>query len=590
MIRFIKVSVGNSLILSLSIQLTNVMFWKGFKLGGIMISFLGLFQWGFLIDSYSSRFIIFCRSIGVLVLIYSNYYILNREVGLFNLTIFSFITCILLLTCSRNLLTMFVGWEGVGIISFVLIGWFIRRHRAISASSSAFLYNRFADYFFFILLLWEMTGSQGLFYVQRSELPIWGIRSLRGISYIVVLSVWMATAGKSAQFFFHPWLTLAMEGPTPVRSLLHSRTIVVAGVYLLLKLHPLIVHLNISLLNGLILSTRMVTILFTSIWALNQRDIKKIIALSTTSQLRFMIIVCCLGLYDLAYLHMLLHGFFKALLFLGRGVLIHNNITHSQDLHKINLPPLRESSSFRLIFLVGVLGLMGVPFIGAFSRKHIILDAGLTVGSILLRDSLLPASSFLFRASVVGLFLSAIITVGYSSKLLIAIIASSAFAITSGAYSRSVRAILPITLLSSLSIILGNLLGNTIKTRTRSVCSQEDFLYSTFIVIILCGLGLYLFTGQRAYLFLLNKTSKFVIWKVLYMEKLLKKILFLLTEKSILKNGLKRFIPPLGANKWLANLSKNSYNLNLVTLVNMNDLLISRLITGFFGFMVYRLN
>ena len=132
-------------------------------------------------------------------------------------------------------------------------------------------------------------------------------------------------------------------------------------------------------------------------------------------------VVCCLGQRDLAFLHMLLHGFFKALLFLGRGVLIHNNTTHRQDLFKMNLTPPSESSSLRLIFLIGAFGMMGAPFLGAFFRKHLILDTSQIFGTITLYKPIPSHHSCGELVAMLGLYISSIITVGYTSKLLFAL-------------------------------------------------------------------------------------------------------------------------------------------------------------------------
>ena len=151
---------------------------------------LGFFQWRFVIDYMRERFLIFCTYIGLIVLYYRVYYITKREINLFRIVIILFITRILLLTSRSNIITLFVGWEGVGVISFILIGWFIRREKAISASSYAFLFNRFADFFFVILLLWEVGGQHRLFYLQLNQEPVGYIANeTLGVAIIIAVSI-----------------------------------------------------------------------------------------------------------------------------------------------------------------------------------------------------------------------------------------------------------------------------------------------------------------------------------------------------------------------------------------------------------------
>jgi len=535
-------------------QLFNVSIWKCFQLGGMILSVTGFFQWRFVIDHIRERFLIFCTFIGLLVVYYSIYYILNSEVNLFRGVIILFITRILILTSRSNIMTIFIGWEGVGIISFVLIAWFISREKAISASFYAFIFNRFADFFFLVLLLWEVRGQHRLFYFQLIRDPSYYNNVTLGVVVILRISFWIATAGKSSQFVFHPWLTLAMEGPTPVRRLLHSRTIVVAGVYLLLKLHPLVISLNWLELNNVIILSRVVTMVFTSLWAINQVDIKKIIALSTTSQLRLIIVMCCIGQYDLAFLHIILHGFFKALLFLGSGITIHNNSINSQDITKLNLL-LKRSTFLHTVFIIGVLGLLGAPFIGSFHSKHFILDITQHIGSLSSYDGYLAHQlGCISTLAYVGLYFSPVITLGYSLKLLAFISQKPSLVILSSSYikgtSNDLKIIIPLSLLATFRFVVGLVISQPMGGGVTTFSSREDAFYSLFILVLFLGSLYYILLTQTSLGFLYNLSGSIVKSNILHIRNLLILFSFQLIEQLILKKGLKLLIPGFNILKY----------------------------------------
>jgi len=290
----------------------------------------------------------------------------EEEVGTFTWCMILFILFILLLTSSLNVLSIFLGWEGVGLISFLLIGWYSSRSWAGEGSKKAVLFNRLTDFFFLFIIILELGTPLWAFSLDSSS------QSMSFFpGFFLSISFLFCTLGKSAQFIFHPWLTSAMEGPTPVSSLLHRRTMVVAGVYLFLLFQPFFIRgrwggslIFLGLFSGM-------TLLGSSFWALSQEDIKKVVALSTTRQLRLIIVLIYFNLTELAFLHIILHGFFKALIFMGRGVCIHSG-GGGQDFRNTNLSS--SQPSLTLCFLLGNLGLMGFPFMGASYSKHIILS------------------------------------------------------------------------------------------------------------------------------------------------------------------------------------------------------------------------
>jgi NADH:ubiquinone oxidoreductase subunit 5 (chain L)/Multisubunit Na+/H+ antiporter, MnhA subunit len=275
-----------------------------------------------------------------------------------------FLFFMMVLTSSNNLFALFIGWEGVGILSFILIGWWFTRADTQRASIQAIIYNRIGDvgFIFFIIIkvlftkTWEL--SKIIFMRPYLNTAQWAIAG-----------VIVAAVGKSAQFGLHPWLPSAMEGPTPVSALLHRSTMVVAGVFLLYRCSPLLTSFPwIKIIIGLIGS---LTALFASSVALYQFDLKKVIAYSTTSQLGLMVVAISLGFPRLAFFHICTHAFFKSLLFLCSGRVIHN-LKKEQDFRKIKRLPLPFTTR---CIIVGNIALCGFPFLAGFYSKDLILEA-----------------------------------------------------------------------------------------------------------------------------------------------------------------------------------------------------------------------
>nr|YP_010117902.1 NADH dehydrogenase subunit 5 [Phytophthora cocois]QPN53874.1 NADH dehydrogenase subunit 5 [Phytophthora cocois] len=372
----------------------------------------GLFNcnWCFLFDSLTMIMLVVVTSISTLVHLYSSQYMahdphLSRFMSY--LSLFTFF--MIILVTGDNFMQMFVGWEGVGFCSYLLINFWFTRLQANKAAIKAMLVNRISD---LILLLGVLTIFYNIRTIEyfSTFAAISIVKDFKFIFFNYILSIvdvaciliFIGAMGKSAQIFLHLWLPDAMEGPTPVSALIHAATMVTAGVYLTARCSPMFEYSMFSLKVITIIGAS--TTFFASTIGLVQNDFKKIVAYSTCSQLGYMFFACGLSNYPLAIFHLSNHAYFKALLFLCSGAVIHA-MGDEQDIRKMG--GLRRILPFTYImFLIGSLSLMGFPFLTGFYSKDLILEVAFA--------SFSETGHFAYWLGTIGAFFTAF----YSTRLL----------------------------------------------------------------------------------------------------------------------------------------------------------------------------
>ncbi|CAG9273027.1 NADH-quinone oxidoreductase subunit L [Paraburkholderia unamae] len=360
------------------------------------------FEVGFLIDSLTALMMVIVTFVSLMVHIYTIGYMAEEEgYQRFFSYIALFTFSMLMLVMSNNFLQLFFGWEAVGLVSYLLIGFYFKRESAIYANMKAFLVNRVGDFGFLlgIGLLLAYGGSLNYNDVFAKGHEIAAL-TFPGTSWnlltVACICLFIGAMGKSAQFPLHVWLPDSMEGPTPISALIHAATMVTAGIFMVARMSPLF-ELSEAALSFIVVIGA-ITALFMGFLGIVQNDIKRVVAYSTLSQLGYMTVALGVSAYPVAIFHLMTHAFFKALLFLGAGSVI-IGMHHDQDMR--NMGGLRKYMPITWITsLVGSLALIGTPFFSGFYSKDSIIDA--------VKLSHLPGSGFAYFAVVASVFVTAL--------------------------------------------------------------------------------------------------------------------------------------------------------------------------------------
>ena len=407
-------------------------------------------SWGFYLDSITNIMLVVVTFISTLVHLYSREYMkedphLPRFMGY--LSLFTFF--MLVLVSGDNFLQMFVGWEGVGVASYLLINFWFSRIQANKSAIKAMLLNRIGDFFlllalFLLYYVFDTLDYSVIFTLAPlfTNVKFFFLNTELYALDCICLCLFLGAMGKSAQLGLHTWLPDAMEGPTPVSALIHAATMVTAGVFLIIRCSHLF-ELCSNILDVLCIVGSL-TAFFGASVGLFQNDLKKIIAYSTCSQLGYMVFACGLSNYNVAIFHLSNHAFFKALLFLGAGSIIHS-VADEQDIRRLGgllkLLPFAYSTG-----LIGSLALIGFPFFAGFYSKDSLLEVAFSLHTYVG-----------FICFLLGSF-SALFTAFYSTRLLVLVFLSdsnSLKGVMQGVHEGSVKLKFTLLLLALLSILIG---------------------------------------------------------------------------------------------------------------------------------------
>src|SRR6516225_3879434 len=361
------------------------------------------FEVGFLVDTLTAMMMCVVTFVSLMVHIYTIGYMADEETGYerFFSYISLFTFSMLMLVMSNNFLQLFFGWEAVGLVSYLLIGFYFKRESAIYANMKAFIVNRVGDFGFLlgIGLLFAFAGSMnyGEVFAKRTELAALNFPGTDwGLLTVACICLFIGAMGKSAQFPLHVWLPDSMEGPTPISALIHAATMVTAGIFMVTRMSPLFELSDTALSFVMVIGA--ITALFMGLLGVVQNDIKRVVAYSTLSQLGYMTVALGASAYPAAIFHLMTHAFFKALLFLGAGSVI-IGMHHDQDIR--NMGGLRKYMPITWITsLLGSLALIGTPFFSGFYSKDLIIEA--------VKASHLAGSGFAYFAVAAGVFVTAL--------------------------------------------------------------------------------------------------------------------------------------------------------------------------------------
>ena len=536
-------------------------------------------NWSIKIDPLSSVMLVVVSLISSLIHFYSIGYMShdpNKRRFMSYLSLFTF--AMLTLVTADNFLQLFFGWEGVGLCSYLLIGFWFKKSSANSAAIKAFIVNRVGDFGFaigiFLIFFYYGTVNYSEVFQLTPQLAQKQIIFL-GIEFnlitLICLLLFIGSMGKSAQILLHTWLPDAMEGPTPVSALIHAATMVTAGVFLVVRCSPIFEYSELAL--NVVAIVGMTTAFFAATVALVQNDIKKIVAYSTCSQLGYMFFAAGIGAYHVAIFHLFTHAFFKALLFLGSGCVIHS-FKEEQDIRSMGGVWRKIPFTYGLM-IVGTLALTGFPFLSGYYSKDAIIEF-----------AYFKENTIGYSAVFVGI-LTALLTAIYSWRLI--------FKTFHGKYNNkknnlkyieesSLSMLIPSSLLAIGAIFSGILfkdifIGNDFYFWHNSILFLESIKHehppiwlltiTPFIVIIAIPIAYYLFIenekiiknfvskNPRFYNFFINKWYFDEIYNFIFVENIKKIGLFFWKKGDI--NTIDRFGPD-GLSKLVKNISNRAVN------------------------------
>ena len=536
-------------------------------------------NWSINIDPLSSVMLVVVSLISSLIHFYSIGYMEHdphKPRFMAYLSLFTF--SMLALVTADNFLQLFFGWEGVGLCSYLLIGFWYKKPSANSAAIKAFIVNRIGDFgfaigIFLIFFYYGTVNYSEVFQLtpQLLEKQIIFFGNDFNLITVICLMLFIGSMGKSAQIFLHTWLPDAMEGPTPVSALIHAATMVTAGVFLVVRCSPLFEYSTFAL--NVVSIIGMMTAFFAATVALVQNDIKKIIAYSTCSQLGYMFFAAGVGAYHVAIFHLFTHAFFKALLFLGSGCVIHS-FNDEQDIRYMGGVRKKIPYTYGLM-IVGTLALTGFPFLSGFYSKDAIIEF-----------AFLKGTNIGYSAATIGIF-TALLTAIYSWRLI--------FKTFHGKYNNknnninsihesSLFMLLPSFLLALGAILSGFLfkemfIGHQTEFWKDSILFLQNFssnhpplwflIITPLIVTITIPIAYYLFVinekilqkfvikNHKTYNFLLNKWYFDELYNFIFVEPLKKIGLFFWKKGDI--NTIDRYGPD-GLSKLIKNISDRAVN------------------------------
>ena len=474
---------------------------------------------GYLVDEFSAIMLCVVLLVSFLVHIYSISYMKEEsDFKRFFSYIALFTFSMIFLVMSNNLIQLFIGWEGVGLVSYLLIGFFYKKQSAIKANLKAFLINRIGDMFFIlgIAMIYALFDSfdYKTIFLNIDSLNLGDLKIYFGLNYLdlACLFLFIGAMAKSAQIPLHVWLPDSMEGPTPISALIHAATMVTAGIFMIGRLSPVFELTEFT--NNFILIIGASTALFMGLIAIFENDIKRVIAYSTISQLGYMVAALGINAYAASFFHLYTHAFFKALLFLCAGSII-MSLHHNQDITRMG--GLRSKLPITFYsFVIGTLCIIGFPLTSGFFSKDLILEV------------MFYKNTNISFIAYIMLLIGAFITTIYSFRLL--------FIVFYGNYrgdniksvkEQSYYILIPLIILATLSIFSGYLIEVFINMPIYFY-GISDINYNGFINFISHGI----FSSASIAL-----VSGFYVAKILYIDN--KKFLFL--QNSIFKN-LKKII------------------------------------------------